>query len=273
MRKHSKSILFYLLLIGVIIVVVSFMFQSTQEEKLVLSDVVGYFEADNVQEFFIDEGYYLTMTVIKTDASGNRLLKADGSGFETEQKGYQLQSLGLFQEYCADMIPQCENLQSYEIQPVTPTPWWVSFIPYVIILLVFVVLWFFMMGSSGRGSKLSSFGKARVHTPGEGKDKVTFADVAGADEEKQELEEIVEFLKDPGKFTRLGAKIPHGVLLVGPPGTGKTLLAKAVAGEAGVPFYSISGSDFVEMYVGVGASRVRDLFAHSLVYVDNKEEQ
>ena len=274
MKKNFKSILFYLLLIGVIIAVVSVMFQSTAEEKLILSDVVGYFEADNVVEFLIDEDYYLSMTVIKTDANGNRLTKADG-GFETEQKGYQLQSLGLFQEYCGDLIPQCENLQGYEIQPATPTPWWASFIPYAIILLVFVVLWFFMMGSAGHGgSKLSSFGKARAKTANDAKERVTFADVAGSNEEKQELEEIVEFLKDPAKFTRLGAKIPHGVLLVGPPGTGKTLLAKAVAGEAGVPFYSLSGSDFVEMYVGVGASRVRDLFETarktpaSIIFID-----
>ncbi len=275
MKKHLKSILFYLLLIGVIIAVVSMIFQSTEEEKLILSDVVGYFEDDRVQEFVIDEDYYLTMTVIKVDANGVPLLKADGSGFETETKSYQLQSLGLFQEYCGGYVATNANLADYEVQPVTPTPWWVSFIPYAIILLVVIVLWFFMMGSAGHGgSKLSNFGKARVHTPGEGKDKVTFADVAGADEEKQELEEIVEFLKDPAKFTRLGAKIPHGVLLVGPPGTGKTLLAKAVAGEAGVPFYSISGSDFVEMYVGVGASRVRDLFETarkspaSIVFID-----
>ena len=275
MRKHLKSILFYLLLIGVIITVVSFMFQSTEQEKLVLSDVVDYFERDDVLEFVIDEDYYLSMTVIKRDEAGNPVMKADGSGFESEAIGYQLQSLGLFQEYCGDFVANNQNLTHYEVQPVTPTPWWVSFIPYVVILLIFVVLWFFMMGSAGHGgSKLSSFGKARVHTPNEGKDKVTFDDVAGADEEKQELEEIVEFLKDPAKFTKLGAKIPHGVLLVGPPGTGKTLLAKAVAGEAGVPFFSISGSDFVEMYVGVGASRVRDLFENarkspaSIVFID-----
>ena len=275
MKKHLKSILFYVILIGVIIAAVSMIFQSTEEERLILSDVVGYFENDRVQEFVIDEDYYLTMTVIKVDASGAPVLKADGSGFETEPKGYQLQSLALFLEYCGDYVATNVNLTGYEVQPVTPTPWWVSFIPYAIILLVVIVLWFFMMGSAGHGgSKLSNFGKARVHTPGEGKDKVTFADVAGADEEKQELEEIVEFLKDPAKFTRLGAKIPHGVLLVGPPGTGKTLLAKAVAGEAGVPFYSISGSDFVEMYVGVGASRVRDLFETarkspaSIVFID-----
>ncbi|MBE6630643.1 MAG: ATP-dependent zinc metalloprotease FtsH [Ruminococcaceae bacterium] len=267
MKKHLKSILFYLLLVGVIIAVVTIIFQKTEEEKLVLSDVVTYFEKDNVQEFVIDENYYLVMTVIKTDKDGNRIQKADG-GFETEQIGYQLLSLGLFQEYCGELVTQNHqnpdgHLQKYDIQPITPTPWWVSILPYAVIILVFVVLWFFMMSSTagGRGgTKLSGFGKARVHTPTDGKDRVTFADVAGADEEKEELEEIVEYLKNPHKFTGLGAKIPHGVLLVGPPGTGKTLLAKAVAGEAGVPFFSISGSDFVEMYVGVGASRVRDLF-------------
>ena len=146
-------------------------------------------------------------------------------------------------------------------------------LPIAGMVLLLVVLWIFFMNSAGHGGgKLSSFGKARTHNASDS--KVTFGDVAGADEEKQELEEIVEFLKEPTKFTRLGAKIPHGVLLVGPPGTGKTLLAKAVAGEAGVPFYSISGSDFVEMYVGVGASRVRDLFETarkspaSIVFID-----
>ena len=131
-----------------------------------------------------------------------------------------------------------------------------------------------MNQANGKGGKLNSFGKARVKTPVSDKNKVLFSDVAGADEEKAELQEIVDFLKAPEKFTALGAKIPHGVLLVGPPGTGKTLLAKAVAGEAGVPFFSISGSDFVEMYVGVGASRVRDLFDNarkapaSIIFID-----
>ena len=278
MKNHLKTILFYVVLIGVIIAVVSVIFQSTTEEKLVLGDVVAYFEDDRVESFVIDEDYNLTMSVIKKE--GDTLLyKADGSGFLTEQKSYRLQSLSLFQEYCGELVlrNQAEgNLVTYDIEPETVYPWWVSLLPYAIIILVFIVLWFFMMNSAGHGggSKLSSFGKARVRTPGEGKDRVTFEDVAGADEEKQELEEIVEFLKEPAKFTRLGAKIPHGVLLVGPPGTGKTLLAKAVAGEAGVPFFSISGSDFVEMYVGVGASRVRDLFETarkspaSIVFID-----
>ncbi|MBR7095965.1 MAG: ATP-dependent zinc metalloprotease FtsH, partial [Clostridia bacterium] len=197
------------------------------------------------------------------------------------EKSYRLQSLSLFQEYCGRFItgedgtaPR-ENLKSYDIEPEAVTPWWAALLPYAIIIIVFIVLFVIMMNSSkGGAGKLNSFGKAHVRTAKDTKDKVTFDDVAGADEEKKELEEIVEFLKDPAKFTRLGAKIPHGVLLVGPPGTGKTLLAKAVAGEAGVPFYSISGSDFVEMYVGVGASRVRDLFETarkspaSIVFID-----
>ena len=276
MKSHLKTILFYVLLIGIIVAVVATIFQGTEDEKLVLGDVVSYFEEDRVVSFVIDEDYNLTMTVIK-GADGTYEQNADGS-WVTEQRSYRLQSLSLFQEYCGDLVlrNQAEGrLDTYDIEPETVYPWWVSLLPYAIIIIVFVVLFFVMMNSSkGGGRGLNSFGKARVHTAADGKDKVTFADVAGADEEKQELEEIVEFLKDPAKFTRLGAKIPHGVLLVGPPGTGKTLLAKAVAGEAGVPFYSISGSDFVEMYVGVGASRVRDLFETarkspaSIVFID-----
>ena len=274
MKSHLKTILFYVLLIGVIIAVVATIFHGTETEVLVLEDVVDYFETDRVHAFVIDEKYNLTMEVIKADDGGNLLYNADGS-FQTEAKSYRLQSLSLFQEYCSEYVKTNANLESYDIMPATTYPWWVSLLPYAIVIIVFVVLFIVMMNSAkGGGSKLNSFGKARVRTADDNKDKVTFADVAGADEEKQELEEIVEFLKDPAKFTRLGAKIPHGVLLVGPPGTGKTLLAKAVAGEAGVPFYSISGSDFVEMYVGVGASRVRDLFETarkspaSIVFID-----
>lgn len=131
-------------------------------------------------------------------------------------------------------------------------------------IIILVVLFFFIMQQTqGGGGRVMNFGKSRAKLMGEGNVKVSFKDVAGAEEAKQELEEVVEFLKDPGKFTTIGAKIPKGVLLAGPPGTGKTLLAKAVAGEAGVPFFTISGSDFVEMFVGVGASRVRDLFTQA----------
>ena len=273
MKNHLKTILFYLLLIGVIIAVLATIFHRTSDEKLLLSDVVGYFESDRVASFVIDEDYRLTMKIIKTAEDGTLQRNEDGS-FATTEVSYQLRSLQIFEDYCGKYRENA-NLATYEIEPQTTYPWWVSYLPYLIVIIVFVVLWFFLLGSArGGGSKLNSFGKAHVRTANDSKNPTTFQDVAGADEEKQELEEIVEFLKDPQKFTKLGAKIPHGVLLVGPPGTGKTLLAKAVAGEAGVPFYSISGSDFVEMYVGVGASRVRDLFETarkspaSIVFID-----
>ena len=154
-------------------------------------------------------------------------------------------------------------------------PWWYDFLPFLIITGLFLVFWFFMMRSQGGGNgKVMNFGRSRAKMQDPSKNKVTFADVAGADEEKEELQEMVDFLRNPKNYTELGARIPKGVLLVGPPGTGKTLLAKAVAGEAGVPFFSISGSDFVEMFVGVGASRVRDLFdqakkaAPAIVFID-----
>ena len=155
------------------------------------------------------------------------------------------------------LTPNWANNEMYD--EVEETPWYISNLPLIIMVGLFVVFMVFSFRQTG-GGKLGGFGKSKARHGENAKERVTFADVAGADEEKAELEEVVEYLKNPGKFTGLGAKIPHGVLLVGPPGTGKTLLAKAVAGEAGVPFFSMSGSDFVEMYVGVGASRVRDLF-------------
>lgn len=154
-------------------------------------------------------------------------------------------------------------------------PWWMSILSSILPMLIIVGLWFMLMNQGGAGGgKVMNFGKSRARRYDEEKLKITFKDVAGAEEAKQELEEVVEFLKHPQKYNDLGAKIPKGVLLYGPPGTGKTLLAKAVAGEAGVPFFSISGSDFVEMFVGVGASRVRDLFdqakksAPCIVFID-----
>lgn len=161
-------------------------------------------------------------------------------------------------------------------EPPPSTPWFIQLLPSVFMILIFVVLWFvFMQQSQGGGNKVMSFGKskAKLHKEDE-KSKINFDDVAGLDEEKEELEELVDFLKNPRKFVELGARIPKGILMVGPPGTGKTFLTKAVAGEAGVPFYSISGSDFVEMFVGVGASRVRDLFdqakksAPCIIFID-----
>jgi len=159
--------------------------------------------------------------------------------------------------------------------PEAGTPWWMMFLPYILVIVVIGLMWYFMYNKADGGAgKAMRFGKARTKLGSDEKKKVTFADVAGAEEEKQELAEIVDFLKDPKKFTEIGARIPKGVLLVGPPGTGKTYIAKAVAGEAGVPFLSISGSDFVELYVGVGASRVRDLFeqakkaAPAIIFID-----
>ncbi len=152
---------------------------------------------------------------------------------------------------------------SFKVEYMAPvtTPWYVELIPYILTLGALAVFWWFMMRQQmGGGGKVMNFGRSRANMVDPFKNKITFADVAGAEEEKEELKEIVDFLKSPKAYTDLGARIPKGVLLVGPPGTGKTLLAKAVAGEANVPFYSISGSDFVEMFVGVGASRVRDLF-------------
>ena len=165
----------------------------------------------------------------------------------------------------------------FNYEPGMRIPWWVSLLPYIILIAVFFFIWNSMMNRSGIGGDKGAmrFGKARTRVASdENKKKVTFADVAGANEEKEELSEIVDFLKGPQKYITLGARIPKGVLLVGPPGTGKTLLAKAVAGEAGVQFLTISGSDFVELYVGVGASRVRDLFeqakkvAPSIIFID-----
>ena len=263
MKSNLKIILFYVLLIGVIIVLVAQLFSVTQEEKLVYSDIVTYFEQEQVKSFVVDEKYLLTM-VLQDDT----------------QVSYQLKSLTIFRDDLGEMILQQKSagiIESYDYEPETVYPWWVSMLPYLIIIVLFIALWFYVMNQAvgGKGGKMNSFGKARVKTAApDQKNKVLFKDVAGADEEKAELEEVVEFLKDPMKFSKLGAKIPHGVLLVGPPGTGKTLLAKAVAGEAGVPFFSISGSDFVEMYVGVGASRVRDLFDQarkspaSIIFID-----
>ncbi len=262
MKNNLKIIIFYILLIGVIVFTVSKLLDTTTEKPLTYDQVVQYFTEEQVAEFTIDESNLLTVKL------------NDGT-----IKSYHLRSLDLFHRDLGDLITEqmANHTLKGEYEPPTSVPWWVSLLPYVIVIILFIALWVYMVNQAGGKGKggLNSFGKAKVRTAAQsGKDKVTFENVAGADEEKAELQEIVEFLKSPSKFSALGAKIPHGVLLVGPPGTGKTLLAKAVAGEANVPFFSISGSDFVEMYVGVGASRVRDLFdtarkaPASIVFID-----
>ena len=174
-----------------------------------------------------------------------------------------------------DSISPTEYTFNSRSQLPAGTPWWLEFLPYLVLIGVMLAFWFFLMRQqTGGGKGVMNFSKSRARLTDPSKNRVTFKDVAGADEERDELKEIVEFLKAPERFTKVGARIPKGVLLVGPPGTGKTLLARAVAGEAGVPFFTISGSDFVEMFVGVGASRVRDLFeeakknAPCIVFID-----
>ena len=249
MKKRSivHDLVFYGIIFVLIAVVLSTLFtKSAEKEELTYDKITAYINNEQVAEINISNTSIITMT-----------LKEEAGGGKVE---YKLADVNRFRADYDQKI--AEQGIKYEVQPETTFPWWASLLPWVIMIIIFIVVWvIFFRQMNGKGGKMNSFGKARVRTPNPNdKSKVLFSDVAGADEEKEELVEIVEFLKDPAKFTKLGARIPHGVLLVGPPGTGKTLLAKAVAGEAGVPFYSISGSDFVEMYVGVGASRVRDLF-------------
>ncbi len=275
-KSNFKVIIFYVLIIAAIIFSLTLMFDTKQPEVKTYHDVVDYFKNDAVKNFVIDEKFNITMEVYNVDeVKALEGASAEEAGLTTTTIEYKLQSLNLFVNDCGEYYKNNQNLKNYDIQPETVIPWWVSLLPYAIVIIIVIILWVVIakQTSGGGASKLNSFGKAKVKTP-QGDKKVMFTDVAGADEEKEELQEVVEFLRDPQKFSKLGAKIPHGVLLVGPPGTGKTLLAKAVAGEAGVPFFSISGSDFVEMYVGVGASRVRDLFDNarkhpsSIIFID-----
>ena len=231
------------------------------------STILGYFEDQKVRDFELDYGTGDLSLVIEEDGKRRTVVSSVPNSL-------------YFMDQIQDDIDKYNEANpgdklTYQILPPVEAPWWVQMLPTLLLIGAMVVFWFMMMRQSrgSGGGNVMGFGKAKARTPDEGR-KVTFADVAGADEEKAELVEIVEFLKNPAKFNSLGARIPKGVLLMGPPGTGKTLLARAVAGEAGVPFFSISGSDFVEMFVGVGASRVRDLFeqakknAPSIVFID-----
>ena len=260
MKNNAKVIIFYVALISLIFVAVFAMLGSpSNKEEIIFSDVMQYFEEDRVKEFVVTSDNVLNMIIYKSDKVGV-LTPEDVAGLKTEKISYKLRDVTLFREEF-EKYQSNKNLQKYDYKPLEEYSIWLSFLPTLLMIVagVFLVMYMTKQMNKSTGGMMS-FGKAKAHMPTNDKNKVTFADVAGAEEEKEELVEIVEFLKDPQKFARLGAKIPHGVLLVGPPGTGKTLLAKAVAGEAGVPFFSMSGSDFVEMYVGVGASRVRDLF-------------
>ena len=256
-RDKMKRLLIYLGIPIALFLVIGLLFSSRPTEKShVYSDIVNYFEDQQVTAFSINMGTG-EMRLQLNDESKTII------NYTAPNSTYLLQEIQPYvDEYNANH-PGNARMQR-DIQRAPETSWLVSMLPMLIALGLGVFLWWFMMkrlnSTMGDAGKQMNFGKAKIKQMADEKRKTTFADVAGADEEKEELREIVEFLKNPKKYNELGARIPKGVLLVGPPGTGKTLLARAVAGEAGVPFFSISGSDFVEMFVGVGASRVRDLF-------------
>lgn len=264
MPKKSKGIVMYLAMFGLLIALLFAMMSLDKPvSTLKYYQVLDYFKQGEVAEYQID---YNSRTLT---------LRLEG---KDQLVDYQLASIPQFNEDIKPYIEQYEQTNDTTFKrnylPAKEPSLLATLLPTLLLLGGMALLWIFMMRQAGGGGgKMNTFGKAKPKPVEDGR-RVTFADVAGADEEKEELVEVVDFLKDPKKFNALGARIPKGVLLMGPPGTGKTLLARAVAGEAGVPFYSISGSDFVEMFVGVGASRVRDLFdqakktSPSIVFID-----
>ena len=259
--KWYRTLIIYAI-IFIAVISLAYMYTSSQTDQNIqeveFSDFVTELQNGNVTE----------LTLIDTSMEGT--LKNGDVIHAYAPSSIQLMSIDT--EF---VMPQVEagTLVVTSEEPRT-TPWYISMLPYLLTIVIFVVIWMFFMNSAQGGGKAMSFGRSRARLYKEDGKKVTFDDVAGLKEEKEELQEIVDFLKKPKKYTELGARIPKGVLLVGPPGTGKTYVTKAVSGEAGVPFYSISGSDFVEMFVGVGASRVRDLFeqakknAPSIIFID-----
>jgi len=279
-RKPSRGIAGYIILLGTLLVIAILLnsgmnttvskrieyprlLQMIEEGKVARvairnNGLVGLTRTTSVAvSEFPDRAYDFETTIGSDFIETVRMMEAKKRGVALDQVSVKDLSFDL--EYRAPVV----------------VPWWYDFLPYLIMLGIMGVVWYIMFrAQTGGGGRMMSFGKSKARVQDPGKNKVTFADVAGADEEKEELQEMVDFLKNPKNYTEIGARIPKGVLLVGPPGTGKTLLAKAVAGEAGVPFFSISGSDFVEMFVGVGASRVRDLFdqakrvSPAIVFID-----
>ena len=256
MNKFLRNVGFYLLLILVVISCIDyFSMQKTTRQEVGYTQFLQEVNAGNVEK----------VTIVQNTL---RVTGTDGKEYTTVTPDAPNSDPGLYDKLAA------KNINVTAENPPEP-PWWSQMFSSILPILLLCGVWFYMMQQTqGGGGRVMNFGKSRARMSGGDKVKVNFGDVAGADEAKQELEEVVEFLKHPKKYNDLGARIPKGVLLFGPPGTGKTLLAKAVAGEAGVPFFSISGSDFVEMFVGVGASRVRDLFeqakknAPCIVFID-----
>ena len=262
MKKFLKGASFYLLIFVVIVAIVQFYGKPTEQVKdLKFSEVYRYLVSEDISNVhFLDN-----RTVEGTIKSTNQKFKT-----------YIPQAMegDTFSDEVLKQVADGKIIVAGDPEPTTP--WFFEILPSVFTILIFVIFWFvFMQQSQGGGSRVMNFGKskAKMHKDDE-KTRVTFKDVAGLEEEKEELQEVVDFLKNPRKYIELGARIPKGILMVGPPGTGKTYLSRAVAGEAGVPFFSISGSDFVEMFVGVGASRVRDLFeqakknAPAIIFID-----
>ena len=269
MTKQNKASGFsFVFLVLVIVVCLSWLWQAdTRGTQLDYAQVYQLFQQERVESFTIDANNTLTMN-LTDELNGSKTVR------------YRLHDFQLFYDQLDDLVKEQSAkgiIKSYDYPPPETTNWLEVLLPWVLTAVVLALMWYFMIARTQGGmgaDRMAKFGAARTRMLTDKDKKVTFEDVAGADEEKEELQEIVEFLKDPKKYIALGARIPKGVLLVGPPGTGKTLLAKAVAGEAGVGFLSISGSDFVELYVGVGASRVRDLFdqakknSPAIVFID-----
>ncbi len=285
-KKKARNLLLYLG-IPILLIIIAAVFLSTrQSEPPKTSTLVQYFADNKVDSYAINYGSGVIEIKLKEGEKAvydNKVINADKKAItaSTSTKDGQAVVKGQLADIkrFLDDIREYKTTQdvTYNLIRASDNSLLIDLIPTIIVVVIFIGAWvFFMrrMGGGGLGGREMSFGKAKIKNTNDEKRKTTFEDVAGADEEKEELQEVVEFLKNPDKFNKLGARIPKGVLLVGPPGTGKTLLARAVAGEAGVPFFSISGSDFVEMFVGVGASRVRDLFdqakknAPCIIFID-----
>lgn len=254
-KKTIRNLLIYLGIPIVLIIIIAVIFSSQRTEQPTTSEIVYYFKDMKVKEYTVDFG--TGAIELKLNDDKGTVVKATAASITTF-----LDQINPYVDQYNEKHP--DEPMKYDHIRASENSWLIDLLPNIILFGALVVFWIYFMRklSNGMGGdgKTMGFGKAKIKSISDEKRKTTFADVAGADEEKEELREIVEFLKDPKKYNELGARIPKGVLLVGPPGTGKTLLARAVAGEAGVQFFSISGSDFVEMFVGVGASRVRDLF-------------